>query len=96
MYSLPPKDLAFGPYNVGSQIDIVLNRQIESQHLSPMQIGKYQPVGKQIMPETRFTEFSAFSVGPPEGWDFSVCIDDRCLIITLPAVISTMLRNWFR
>ena len=34
------------------------------------------------MPETRFTEFPALSVDP-RGWDFSVSIGDRCLIIFL-------------
>ena len=29
-----------------------------------MQTEKFQPEGKRIMPETRFTEFPAFSVDP--------------------------------
>ena len=36
-------------------------------HRSPMQTEKYQPEGKRRMPETRFTEFSAFSVDPRVG-----------------------------
>ena len=34
---------------------------------SPMQTEKSQPKGKRIMPETRFTEFSALSVDPRVG-----------------------------
>ena len=33
----------------------------------PMQTEKSQPEGKRIMPETRFTEFPAFSVDPRVG-----------------------------
>ena len=36
-------------------------------HRSPMQTEKIQPEGKQIMPETRFTEFPALSVDPRVG-----------------------------
>ena len=36
-------------------------------HRSPMQTEKSQPEGKRIMPETRFTEFPAFSVDPRVG-----------------------------
>ena len=36
-------------------------------HRSPMQTEKYQPEGKRRMPETRFTELSAFSVDPRVG-----------------------------
>ena len=32
-----------------------------------MQTEKYQPEGKRIMPETRFTEFQALSVDPRVG-----------------------------
>ena len=32
-------------------------------HRSPMQTKKSQPEGKQIMRETRFTEFTALSIG---------------------------------
>ena len=33
----------------------------------PMQTEKSQPEGKQIMPETNFTEFTALSVDPRAG-----------------------------
>ena len=36
-------------------------------HRSPMQTEKFQPEGKRIMPETRFTEFPKFSVDPRAG-----------------------------
>ena len=36
-------------------------------HRSPMQTEKFQPEGKRIMPETRFTEFPALSVDPRVG-----------------------------
>ena len=55
-------------------------------HRSPMQIEKSQPKGKRIMPETRFTEFPSLSVVP--GWDFSVRIGDRCLVIFLTYAIK--------
>ena len=32
-------------------------------HRSPMQTEKSQPKGKRLMPESRFTEFPALSVG---------------------------------
>ena len=34
---------------------------------SPMQTEKSQPLGQRIMPETKFTEFSALSVDPRVG-----------------------------
>ena len=40
-------------------------------HRSPMQIGKSQPKGKWIMPETRFTKFPALSVDPRVGFSRS-------------------------
>ena len=33
-------------------------------HRSPMQIEQFQPEGKRMMPETRFTEFPDSSVHP--------------------------------
>ena len=36
-------------------------------HRAPVQTEKSQPEGKRIMPETRFTEFSALSVDPEVG-----------------------------
>ena len=36
-------------------------------HWSPMQTEKSQPLGKRIMPETRFTEFTALSIDPRDG-----------------------------
>ena len=36
-------------------------------HRSLMQTEKSQPESKRIMPETRFTEFPALSVGPRVG-----------------------------
>ena len=50
-------------------------------HWSLMQTEKFQPEGKQIMPETGFNEFPALSVDPKVG--ISVCIGDQCLIILL-------------
>ena len=36
-------------------------------HWSSMQTEKYQPEGKRIVPETRFTEFPALPVDPRVG-----------------------------
>ena len=36
-------------------------------HRFPMQIEKFQPKGKRIMPEARFTKFPEFSVDPRVG-----------------------------
>ena len=36
-------------------------------HRSPMQTEKFQPEGKRMMPETRFTSFPALSVDPRVG-----------------------------
>ena len=59
-------------------------------HRSLMQTEESQLEGERIMPETRFIELPALSVKPrfrhyalTRGWDFSVCIGDRCLIIFL-------------
>ena len=52
-------------------------------HRSLMQTGKSETEGERIMPETRFTNFTAFSVDPRVGRDFSVYIGYRCLIIFL-------------
>ena len=49
-------------------------------HRSSTQTEKYQPEGKRVMSETRITEFSGI-IRSPEGWDFSICIGDQCLII---------------
>ena len=52
-----------------------------------MQTEKSQRDGKRIVPETRFIEFPVNFVSClirlPQGWDFSVFIGDRCLIIFL-------------
>ena len=49
-----------------------------------MQTEKSRPEGERI---TRITKFPANLVSGiirwPEGWDFSVCIGDRCFIIFL-------------
>ena len=51
-------------------------------HGSWMGTEKFQPEGKLIMPETRFTSsFWQYPMTP--GWDFLVCIGDRRLIIFL-------------
>ena len=42
-------------------------RKSRIYHRSPMQTEKSHPEGKRIMPETRFTTFPAFSVGPRVG-----------------------------
>ena len=45
-----------------------------SYHWSPMGTEKSQPEGKQIMPETRFTQFLAFSIDPrvQSAWETDV------------------------
>ena len=45
-------------------------------HRSPMQIEKSQPAVERTMPETRFTEFPAFSVDPRVGIDRSASETD--------------------
>ena len=44
-----------------------------------MQTEKSQPEGKRIIPETKFSGIIRW----PDGWDFPICIGDRCLIIFL-------------
>ena len=46
---------------------ICLTRINRIYYRSPMQTERSQPEGKRIMPETRFTEFSALSVYPRVG-----------------------------
>ena len=48
-----------------------------------MQTEESQPEDKRIMPEKKFTEFPARIIRWPEGWDFSVCIGVRWLIVFL-------------
>ena len=43
-----------------------------------MKTEKAEPEGKRIVPETSFRHYPL-----TEGWDFSVCIEDQCLIIFL-------------
>ena len=50
-------------------------------HRCLMWTEKSQPEGKWIMLEMRFTE----------GWYFSVCIRERCLIIFLPMTLKIIL-----
>ena len=45
-------------------------------HWSPMQTEKSQPEGKQISPETRFTEIPALSVDPKVGISWSTSETD--------------------
>ena len=45
-------------------------------HWSPMQSKKFQPEGKQIMPETRFTMFPAISVNLRVGMSRSASETD--------------------
>ena len=52
-----------------------------------MQIDKYQPEDKRIMPETRFTEFSAFSVDPRVGIS-RVALDTGDWLFLLPIIRS--------
>ena len=47
---------------------------------SPMQTDKSKPEGKWIMPETRFTEFPALSVGPRVGISRSASETDVLII----------------
>ena len=47
-------------------------------HRSPILMEKFQPEGKWIMPESRFSAFPALSVDLlTTGMGFSVCIRDR-------------------
>ena len=70
------------PHQAVSVIIAVLHfwkRLIEIYHQSLMQTEKSQPEGKRIMPETRISGI----IRLPSGWNFSVCIGDRSLIIFL-------------
>ena len=53
-------------------------------NLSSMQTEKSQSEGERIMPETRFTEFSALSVHPRVGISRSALdTDDRLFFLTI-------------
>ena len=52
-----------------------------------MQTEKFQPEGKRIMPETRFTAFPALSVGPRVGISQSALETDVSLIF-LPMTLK--------
>ena len=55
-----------------------------------MQTEKSQPEGKQIIPETRFTDFLAFSVDRMVGISRSAS-ETKCLIIFLTHDIKNLL-----
>ena len=72
---------------VWARIPLETNR---IHHRSPMQIEQFQPEGKRIMPESRFTEFSALSVDPRVGISRSASETDVWLFffpVTLKIVI---------
>ena len=61
-------DMALGVFMLGTDmIASAIFWKNRIYHQSPMQTEKSQPEGKQIIPETRFTEFPALSVDPRVG-----------------------------
>ena len=66
-------DIKWHGYEIESIYLKVINRIYD---LSSVQTKKSQPEGEQIMPETSFTEFPAFSVDPRVGISLSALETD--------------------